>query len=90
MRRLFLIAVAFIALLYGGDYAWVRFRIAKTRNPYGVVKVQPYYAVRQKNGKDEFYFLEPQNQACVRSLFPHLGYNPCWYVKRNAHKRIDM
>ena len=90
MRRFFLIAVALIALLYAGDYAWVRFRIPKTRNPFGVVKVQPYYAVRQKNGKDEFYFLEPRDESCVRSLFPHLGHNPCWYVRRNAHKRINM
>jgi hypothetical protein len=90
MRRIALTVMALIGLLYAGDYASVRFRIPKRRDPFGVVQVQPYYAVSQKNGKPEFYFLDPQNQTCVHSLFPHLGYNPCWYVSRHARQRIDM
>ena len=90
MKRIAVSVMALFALLYAGDYAVVRFRIPKGRDPYGVVKVRPYYAVTQKNGKPEFYFLDPQNQTCVRSLFPHLGYSPCWYVSRHAHQRINM
>jgi hypothetical protein len=90
MRRIALTVMALIGLLYAGDYASVRFRIPKRRDPFGVVQVRPYYAVPQKNGKPEFYFLDPQNQTCVHSLFPHLGYNPCWYVSRHARQRIDM
>jgi hypothetical protein len=90
MRRIALIVVGLFALLYAGDYASVRFRIPKSRDPFGVVQVRPYYAVRQKNGEPEFYFLAPENQVCVHSLFPHLGYNPCWYVRRHTQKRIDL
>jgi hypothetical protein len=90
MRRIALTVMALLALLYAGDYASVRFRIPKGRDPFGVVQVRLYYVVPQKNGKSELYFLDPQNQTCVHSLFPHLGYNPCWYINRHAHQRIDM
>jgi hypothetical protein len=90
VRRVVLIVMGLFALLYAVDYALVRFRIPKSRNPFGIVKVRPYYDVAQKNGKPEFYFLEPQNQVCVHSLFPHLGYSPCWYVSRHAQERIDL
>jgi hypothetical protein len=54
------------------------------------VTIQPYYAIHEKNGKTEYDFAQPENQVCVRSLFPHFGYNPCWYVKRHTDKRIDI
>jgi len=27
-------------------------------------------------------------QTCVRSLFPHLGFSPCWYVNREKLQRV--
>jgi len=78
--------VVFCALLYGGDYAAVRLR----RNPTDTVQVQPFYAVPLKDGKTEFMFLDPQNEVCVRSLFPHLGHRPCWYVSRHRNKEIKV
>ena len=90
MRRIPWIVLALLALLYAGDYAAVRFRIPGSRDPYGVVKVRPYLVVPQKSGKSEFYFQDPRNQTCVNSLFPHLGYPPCWYLRRHAKQRIDM
>jgi hypothetical protein len=62
----------------------------KTRPPFETVRIQRYYAVGLKNKKTEFMFLEPENQVCVHSLFPHLGYSPCWYVGRGKVKRIDI
>jgi hypothetical protein len=79
-----------LLLLYLGDYLLVGYRIAKTRDAFGFVKIQPYYAVRQKNGKDELYFLPPETQACVQSLFPHFGHSPCWYVNRKKVERIAI
>jgi hypothetical protein len=76
--------------LYVCDYLSVRYRITKSRDPFGVVKIRRYLAIPLKNGKTEFAFQEPETQVCVNSLFPHMGYNPCWYVKRNNVKRIDM
>jgi len=55
-----------------------------------VVKIQRYYAVGLKSRKTEFMFLEPENQVCVHSLFPHFGYSPCWYLSRRNVKRIDI
>jgi hypothetical protein len=87
IRRIAVVGLVLVAALYAGDYAVVRLRGA---NAFGSVPVRSYLAVRQKNGKPEYYFLDPQNQACVRSLFPHLGYPPCWYVRRHARQRIEM
>ena len=90
MKRILKVAVLSLLLLYLGDYLLVGYRIAKTRNPFGVVKIEPYYAVRQKNGKDELYFLPAETQVCVQSLFPHFGHNPCWYVNREKVERIAL
>jgi len=82
-----LIAVAaFCALFYAADYAVLRYRAARGRNPFGTVQVQPYYLVPLKDGKTEFMFLDPQNQSCVRSLFPYMGLTPCWYLSRHRNQ----
>lgn len=84
------IVLALCALLYAGDYAAVRYHIPRNRDPLGTVEVQPYYAVPLKGGKTEFMFLKPENQVCVNSLFPHLGHNPCWYVRRHRDKPVNI
>lgn len=88
MKTALIVVVVSLALLYAGDYASVRYRIPRGRDPLGTVEVQPYYAVPLKGGKTEFMFLKPENQVCVHSLFPHLGHNPCWYVRRHRDKPI--
>jgi hypothetical protein len=84
-------AVILLALItYVGDYVSVRYKIPKGRDPFSSVTVQPYYAIHEKNGRTEYDFAQPQRQVCVRSLFPHFGYSPCWYAKRHTDKRIDI
>jgi hypothetical protein len=90
MKRILTVAVLSLLLLYLCDYLLITYRIAKARDPFGVVKIEPYYAVRQKNGKDELYFLPPETQVCVQSLFPHFGHSPCWYVNRKKVERIPI
>ena len=90
MKTAFIVVVVSFALLYAVDYASVRYRIPRSRDPLGTVEIQPYYAVPLKDGKTEFMFLPPQNQVCVHSLFPHLGHAPCWYARRKRNKRIDI
>ena len=75
--------------LYVGDYVFLWLRIQRG-NGFGSVTVRRYYAVPQKSGKIEFLQAEPQDQTCVRSLFPHMGDAPCWYVRRHTEQRIDM
>ena len=90
VSRIVLIVVGLLALVYAGDYASVRIPIPKGRAAYSTVTVRPYYDVGLKSGKSDFYFLDPQKQTCVNSLFPHLGFNPCWYLRKHTHPRIAM
>ena len=90
MKTALIAVLAFCALLYAGDYAVVRCPIPRSRNPRATVEVQPYYACPLKDGKTEFMFLNSENQVCVRSLFPHLGHNPCWYVRRHRNKATNF
>ena len=54
------------------------------------MQINKYYAVPQKNGKTEFEPGEPETQTCVNSIFPHLGYSPCWYVKRHKNQQTNL
>lgn len=81
-----------LALLWLGDYLSVRNRMGhKTAtDPVQTITFQPVYAIARKDGKSEFDFGDPQNATCVHSIFPHLGYNPCWYVLRESQKPIPI
>ena len=85
-----LVVIAVAVLVYAGDYAVWRLRVATNRNPYGSVTVTHYYAVLQKNGKTTFTFDPPQPWACANSLFPHGGSLPCWYLTRHPEQRTDI
>jgi hypothetical protein len=90
IKRVALIIGGVLALVYAGDYASVRIPIPSGHNAYSTVTVRPYYDVSLKSGKSDLYFLEPQKQTCVNSLFPHLGYSPCWYLRKHTRQRIRM
>lgn len=87
MKRILFGIAAALVLIYAGDYLWLRARLPKS---VATVEVQPYYAVPQRNGKVEIILLDPEDDACVESLFPHLGDAPCWYLRKHTQKRIDM
>ena len=84
-----LLALLTLCAIYVADDVWIRFRIPPRQQPFGSVTVQRYDAIAEKNGKTEFDFEPPQTETCVRSLFPHLGYPPCWYLSRHAERRIN-
>lgn len=95
VRRALALAIALLAMLYAGDYAVVRLRAAYPRlgSAYDSVQMVRLYAIPLKNGRTEYELdaLQPQVVlTCVRSLFPHLGYQPCWYLRRNSQKPIPM
>jgi len=90
IQRIVLVVVGLLALVYVGDYAAVRIPIPKGRAAYSTVVVRPYYDVGLKSGKSDLYFLDPQKQTCVNSLFPHMDYSPCWYLRKHTHPRIKM
>lgn len=91
LLRAGIVALLLLSATYASDYLWLRLRLLLHRNPYSAITVQPYYAVPNKNAKGEqYFFVDPQSQTCVRSLFPHLGYSPCWYLNRHRQKRISV
>jgi hypothetical protein len=91
LQKIAAAVVVLVAITYAGDYLQLRYRVWRNANPFGTVQVERYYAVHQKNNKIEFMFPhETQNQDCVHSLFPHMGYSPCWYLIRNREQRIDI
>jgi len=90
MRLLIASAVlGFLVMAYLADDLSVRYRIPRSRQPFGTVIIQRYDAIAEKNGKTEFDFEDPVTQACIHSLFPHMGYEPCWYLARHAEQRIN-
>jgi hypothetical protein len=90
LKRVSLFLVLAIVVVYAGDFLSVRFPVPKTRNPYGTVQVQDYYAIGLKNKKVEFNFdVPPEAVTCVHALFPHFGFDPCWYLERHKVNRID-
>src|ERR1700733_6529229 len=87
--------IAVIALVYAGDYLLVRCKMAypKAGDAFGTVQMERLYAIPQKNGKIDYEFDARQPEVtmpCVRSLFPHMGNSPCWYLQRNSQKPIPM
>ena len=87
LKRIVAIVALLLAAIYAGDYMAARLRGA---NALGTVQVQPYYAVPLKDGKTEFMLLDPETQTCVKSLLPHFGYGPCWYLDGRKQQRINM
>ena len=87
--------VLLFVLLYCGDYDFLRLRIAYPKLGKGLdsVQMERLYAIPLKSGKLEYDFdpRQPdQTVPCSRSLFPHMGYQPCWYLKRQSDKPILM
>lgn len=85
-----LLLAGLAAVLFVGDYAMLRYRLAAGTAAFGRVTVRPYYAVRLKSGKTEFLFQDPRAESCVNSLFPHLCRTPCWYLRRHPEKRNEI
>lgn len=87
--RIVIAILIILALVYLADDLAIHYRILRSREPFGTVTIQRYDAIAQKNGKTEFDFEAPVTQRCVHSLFPHMGYQPCWYLSRHAEQRIN-
>jgi hypothetical protein len=92
-RVVFKVVIALLGaagLFYIGDYAVLRYRIARNLTPYGSVTVNVYYAVPQKNGRMEYDFGSSQAEVCVNSVFPQAGYAPCWYLRRRSDQQVQL
>jgi len=91
-RRVLVAGVALLGVVYAADYVSAKYRISKNTpgDPLEAVKIQPMYVIPHKDGQAEYVFGDPQTQMCLHSLFPHLGYSPCWYVKKHTQQTLPM
>lgn len=87
MKRILWVTAAVLIVIYAADYLSAKMRGA---NALGSVQVQPYYAVPLKDGKTEFMLLDPETRTCVKSLLPHFGYSPCWYLDGRKEQKIAL
>jgi hypothetical protein len=87
--RIGVIILVVLGLAYAADDLSVRYHIPRTRQPFATVTVQRYDAISEKNNKTEFVYEDPVSETCVRSIVPHMGYVPCWYLRRHSEQRIN-
>ena len=85
-----LFALLAVAVLYAGDYLSARFRLPGNRQALESVDVQAMLAIKQKDGRIEYVLQDTTTETCLVSLFPHLGYTPCWYLRGHARKLIKV
>jgi hypothetical protein len=87
MRRWFLrilaTLIALSALAYAADWIVLQIR-ERSGSAHGSVVVDSSYVIHEKNGKLEYLYDTPQPTPCVRSLFPHEGQQPCWWLARHT------
>ena len=82
-------AILALGALYLIDYMALRYRIGRDGLGAATATVTILYGTPLKNGEVSIFWDQPQTETCTRSIFPHLGYPPCWYAKRHATKMIS-
>ncbi len=70
-------------LLWVVDWAVFVVRAAHG-NGYDQVQVQEFLSTALKGNKTEFDYLGTAQVSCARSLLPHAGASPCWWVRRHT------
>src|SRR5579864_368190 len=97
--RLILGTAAFLTLLffitYAVDLTWYHVRLAVPRigTANSSVHRVRLLAIPDKGNKIEYQIdaVTPEEDVpCSRTIFPHAGRNPCWYVSRHARDPIAM
>jgi hypothetical protein len=94
-RRVFFAALSLLLLFYLADYLWFQLRVHYPAAGPTTSSVHRYrlLAIPLKNNKVD-YEIDSQRPEedlpCVRSLFPHAGIRPCWYITRHAKDPIPM
>lgn len=88
--RTAIVLIAALALMHAADFVVLKIRIATNHNPYGTVTVRSYYSIAKKNSKVEYDYIGTEDETCTHSLFPHGGYNPCWYASSHTERNIEL
>ena len=88
IRRVVLIAILVVAASYVLDWIVVELKMGGA-HPAALGTVSVYQATELKSGKMDVYYHDPVNQTCVHSLYPHFGFQPCWYLSKHPMQVIN-
>ena len=75
--------------MYACDYLLLRFKAAGNRGAFGGVQSQTYYAVRQKDGKVEFMYNDPQREKMRKFTIP-APRRPALLVRPTSHAETSQ
>jgi hypothetical protein len=94
-KWLLISVLALLCAFYVGDELSFQYRVhgAQSGNVFGAVDMQRMLAIHLKGGKVQYTLdrLQPaQIQKCVYALFPHAGFEPCWYLVRQSRQPIPL
>ena len=81
--------VAAVLITYLVDAIQVRIRLAVGGPAKAYDTVTVLYAAGLKGSKMEIYASEPDTETCSRTLFPQMGYSPCWYLREHTMQVLD-
>jgi len=87
LLRIGLGLVVALALVYVGDWAVWRIRVA-LGGGMGSVVVSTIVVASLKGNKEEYYPQGTQTVACSKSIFPQVGGGACWWAQR--HPEVDV
>jgi hypothetical protein len=76
-------------VVYVLDAIQIRIRLAAGGPSRAYDNVTVLYAAGLKGNKYEIYADQPQIETCARSIFPQMGYSPCWYARQHTMKMLD-
>jgi hypothetical protein len=71
-----------VGMVYIGDWVVLKVRVARG-TAYSSVEVDQFLATPLKGEKVEYDMVGSFQQTCTRSIFPHEGQPPCWWVRRH-------
>jgi hypothetical protein len=77
--------LAVVLLLWCGDWAVWRIRVHHGTG-YSSVQVTQLLLTPLKNHRVKADEQSTTDQSCARSLFPHGGEDPCWWLRRHAEQ----
>jgi hypothetical protein len=86
-----MVLAAAVAAVYAGDTMVLRWRMRGANAGEGAAfgTVTFFYEADLKNHKFEVFAGQPQQETCVRAIFPHDGYRPCWYASRKTIREVE-
>jgi hypothetical protein len=70
-------------LVWAGDWAVWRIRVSHGGG-YDSVQVTELMLTPLKNRRLQADAQSTASQPCTRSIFPHAGADPCWWLRRHA------